>query len=62
MDYASCVSATERRSTAAKRDDIHSKLLFFVKNKGQWNAKSGPKVAYGNFGVRIFFSGRLESK
>ena len=22
----------------------HSKLLFFVKNKGQWNAKSGPKV------------------
>ena len=24
----------------AKRDDFHSKLLFFVKNKGQWNAKS----------------------
>ena len=20
------------------------KLLFFVKNKGQWNAKTGPKV------------------
>ena len=26
---------------------IHSKLLFFVKNKGQWNAKSGPKVGDG---------------
>ena len=39
----SCLSATERRSTAAKRDDLHSKSLFLVKNKGQWNAKSGPK-------------------
>ena len=28
--------------TAAKRDDLHSKSLFLVKNKGQWNAKSGP--------------------
>ena len=44
----SCLSATERRSTAAKRDDLHSKLLFLVKNKGQWNAKSGPTAAYGN--------------
>ena len=35
--------------TAAKRDDLHSKSLFLVKNKGQWNAKSGPKAAYGNF-------------
>ena len=25
----------------------HSKLLFFAKNKGQWNAKSGPKVGDG---------------
>ena len=25
----------------------HSKLLFFVKNKGQWNAKSGPRVGDG---------------
>ena len=25
----------------------HSKLLFFVKNKGQWNGKSGPKVGDG---------------
>ena len=25
----------------------HSKLLFFVKNKGQWKAKSGPKVGDG---------------
>ena len=27
----SCLSATERRSTAAKRDDLHSKSLFLVK-------------------------------
>ena len=39
MDYASCLSATERRTTAAKRDDLHSKSLFLVKNKGQWNPK-----------------------
>ena len=25
----------------------HCKLLFFVKNKGQWTAKSGPKVGDG---------------
>ena len=31
------------------RDDLHSKSLFLVKNKGQWNAKSSPKAAYGNF-------------
>ena len=36
----------------AKRDDFHSKLLFFVKNKEQWNAKSGPKVADGNVAMR----------
>ena len=59
----SCLSATERRSTAAKRDDLHSKSLFLVKkNKGQWNAKSGPKAAYGNFAMRKKNSGRLESK
>ena len=46
----------------AKRDDFHSKLLFFVKNKGQWNAKSGPNVADGNVALRTKFSGRLESK
>ena len=57
----SCLSATKRRSTAAKRDDLHSKSLFLVKNKGQWNAKSGPKAAYGNFAMRTKFSGRLES-
>ena len=66
MDYAipiiSCLSATERRSTATKSDDLHSKSLFLVKNKGQWYAKSGPKAAYGNFAMRIFFSGRLDSK
>ena len=41
---------------------LHSKSLFLVKNKGQWNAKSGPKAAYGNFAMRTKFSGRLESK
>ena len=46
----------------AKRDDFHYKLLFFVKNKGQWNAKSGPNVADGNVAMRTKFSGRLESK
>ena len=48
--------------TAAKRDDLHSKSLFLVKNKGKWNAKSGPKAAYGNFAMRTKFSGRLETK
>ena len=52
MDHISCLSATERRKTAAKRDDLHSKSLFLVKNKGQWNAKGGPKAAYGNFAMR----------
>ena len=51
----SCLSATERRTTAAKRDDFHSKSLFLVKNKGQWNAKCGPKAVYGNFGMRKKF-------
>ena len=58
----SCLCATERRSTAAKRDDLHSKSLFLVKNKGQWNAKNGPKAAYGNFAMQTKFLGRLESK
>ena len=51
-----------KTSQVAKRDDFHSKFLFFVKNKGQWNAKSGPKVADGNVAMRTKFSGRLESK
>ena len=46
----------------AKRDDLHSKSLFLVKNKGQWNEKSGPKAAYGNFAMRKKNSGRLDSK
>ena len=58
----SCLSATELRTTTAKRDDLHCKLLFLVKNKGQWNAKRGPKAAYGNFAMRTKFSGRLETK
>ena len=62
MDYASCLSATELRTITAKRDDFRSKSLFLVKNKGQWNAKSGPKAAYGNFAMRTKFSGRLDSK
>ena len=43
----SCLSATERRSTAAKRDDLHSKSLFLVKNKGQWNAKTVQRQRMG---------------
>ena len=62
MDYASCLSATELRTSTAKRDDFHYKSLFLVKNKGQWNAKSGPKAAYGNFAMRTTFSGGLETK
>ena len=37
-----------KTSRVAKRDDFHSKLLFFV--------------ADGNFAMRTKFSGRLESK
>ena len=48
--------------TTAKRDDFHSKSLFLVKNKGQWNAKSGPNAAYGNFAMRTKFSERLDLK
>ena len=43
-------------------DDFHSKLLFFVTNKGQWNEKSGPNVADGNVAMQTKISGRLESK
>ena len=39
-------------TTTAERDDLHYKSSFLVKNKGQWNAKSGPKAAYGNFAMR----------
>ena len=49
-------------TTTAERDDLHSKPLFLVQNKGQWNAKIGPKAAYGNFAMRTKFSGRLDSK
>ena len=48
--------------TTAKRDDFHSKSLFLVKNKGQWNEKSGPKAPYGNFAIRTKFSERLDWK
>ena len=48
--------------TTAKRDDFHSKSLFLVKNKGQWNAKSGTESAYGNFAMRTKFSERLDLK
>ena len=37
--------------TAAKLGDSHSKSFFLVKNNGQWNAKGGPKAAYGNFAM-----------
>ena len=37
-------------------------IVFRKKNIGQWNAKSGPKAAYGNFAMRTKFSGRLKKK
>ena len=49
-------------TTTAKGDDLHSKSSFLVKNKGEWNAKSGPKAAYENFTMRTKFSGRMDSK
>ena len=33
MDYASCLSATERRTTTAEHDDLHSKSLFAVQRQ-----------------------------
>ena len=68
--YAEVIVNVVKTSRVAKHDDFNSKLLFFVKNKGQWNAKSGPKVAAGNvatsnankifgtFGVEMRASGR----
>ena len=49
---------------AAVTFSIHTpfKVLFFVKNIGQWNAKSGPKAAYGNFAMREKKLGRLKKK
>ena len=49
-------------TTTANRDDLHSKSSFVVKNQGQWNAKSGPKAAYGNFAMRTKILGRMDSK
>ena len=60
--YAEVIVTVIKTLRVTKRDDSHSKSLFFVKNKGQWNAKSGPKVADGNVTMRTKFSGRLESK
>ena len=47
MDYASCLSATERRTTTAKRDDFHSKSLFLVKNKGNGTQKAVQRQRMG---------------
>ena len=49
---------------AAVTFSIHTpfKVLFFVKNIGQWNAKSSPKAAYGNFAMRKKNSGSLKKK
>ena len=60
--YAEVIVTVFKTSRVTKRDVSHSKLLFFVTNKGQWNAKSGPKVADGNVAMRTNFSGCLESK
>ena len=37
-------------------------IVFRKKNIGQWNAKSGPKAAYGNFAMRKKNSGSLKKK
>ena len=60
--YDEVIVTVFKTSRVAKRDDLHSKLLFFVKNKGQWNVKCGPKVADGNVAMRPTLSGRLEPK
>ena len=63
MDYASCLSATERRTTAAKRDDLHSKSLFLDKKlKDNGTQKAVQTAAYGNFAMQTKFSRRLDSK
>ena len=43
----SCLSSTERRSTAAKRDDLHSKLLFLVKKKDNGTQKAVQRQRMG---------------
>ena len=43
----SCLSATERRSTAAKRDDLHSKSLFLVKIKDNGTQKAVQRQRMG---------------
>ena len=53
--YAEVIVTVFKTSRVAKRDDYNSKLLFFVKNKGQWNTKSGPKVADGNVAMQQNF-------
>ena len=58
----SCLSATERRWTAAKRDDLHSKSLFLVKKIKDNGTQKGPKAAKRNFAMRTKCSGRWESK
>ena len=63
--YAEVIVTVFKTSRVAKRDDFHSKLMFFVKkikDNEKWNAKSGPNVADGNVAMRTKFSGRLESK
>ena len=46
MDYAS-LSATERRTTAAKRDDSHSKSLFLQKIKDNGTQKAVQRQRMG---------------
>ena len=61
--YAEVIVTVFKTSRVAKRDDLHSKLLFFVKKiKDKGNAKSGPKIAGRNVAMRTKLSGRLESK
>ena len=47
MDYATCLSATWRRTTTAKRDDFHSKSLFLVKKKDNGTQKAVQRQRMG---------------
>ena len=56
MDYASCLSATVRRTTMAKRDDLHYKSLFLVKKiKDNGTQKAVQRQRMGILLCEIFF-------
>ena len=62
MDYASCLSATERRTIAAKRDDFHYKSLFLIKIKDNGTQKAVQRQRMGILLCEHNFSERLDLK